>query len=233
MSHGTERLVMLFNMSPETMALLGIIAGIVWLLVATIKRRREEASRQTQSEANTKLLEQQDDLIKRRMQAIAENDRRYEKKRKWLKANKIRIYMKTIDNFTAVLTEGSYHMAREFTREMQMEGKWPQGNLLYPSRETVVFATFPAMEDLRVRTGCNHVAEYKIAGPPSVLHRLIEKYGIEVREASDIFVPWVNESILDFKTQETLIKDGRNVYFDEIVVSQVPPDLQEMPVPTV
>jgi hypothetical protein len=78
-----------------------------------------------------------------------------------------------------------------------MDGTWGSANVLLPHGNSTVFVTVSGRNTVRE----NSKGGYEVEGPLSLLHRVAEEYGITLKRAPDLFVPFVNEAILPFSAQ--------------------------------
>jgi hypothetical protein len=205
-----SRLPAILKVPGRTLVFLTLIALLILLLpfgipikIKVQRMRRERWARRDE--------ERQAEIeASRRIQADreAENDRRSAARTDWLCKNKPKLFYNTINGVTAVLTEKDLSETLRHTELARIDEVWTHPTVLIPSRNTVVFATYPAKNRIGAISGLHgsgYIARYKVAGPASAFHEL--KQAADVQEDKRIFVPWVKEDILTWAQQEERLDD--------------------------
>lgn len=159
----------------------------------------------------------------------AENARRAEARKQWLAENKPKLYYNTVNGVTAVLRPADYIAAQKKTERSRRDGFWDKDNVLLPVRDTFVFVTKQGRDMIDVNTCSASVGRYQVAGWVSQLDDIVEKSGTELVRAEDIFVPWVNETLILFKQQGETIHDCVQIELEyRLVEAQAPAELQPL-----
>lgn len=158
-----------------------------------------------------------------------EQARRDQLRKEWFAANKPKFYYNTVSGVTAVLRPADYETCQKDTKHSRRNGFWEKDNVLLLACETIVFVTKQGREMIDVNTGSYFVGHYKVAGYISLLDDIVEKSGAELVRAEDIFVPWVNETIIPFAQQaETLKNCHSSASYYEMVEKQALAELQPL-----
>jgi hypothetical protein len=156
-----------------------------------------------------------------------ENERRAKARKRWLADNKPRLYFRNLLGITAVLRPRDYEAAQKETAISRRNGFWERENILIPVSETFVFVTKKGKELIDSNTGSDSVSKYKTSGWLSQLDDIVEQGGVEMVRADDIFVPWVNESLVSFPEQKEIFKDrAKTGTYYSLVETQAPKELQ-------
>ena len=207
--------------SEETLVLIAIFLGLWGISVfweAKERKRREQEQKQR--------LEQQQAEQEARKR---ENARRCEARKQWFAENKPKLYYHTVNGVTAVLRPADYLEAQKQTERSRRDGFWEKDNVLIPVRGTVVFVTKQGRETVKANTGTDFVGHYKVAGYISKLYEIVEKSGAELVRAEDIFVPWVNETLVTFNEQVEILHNcvhtGTHLH---LIEAQAPDELQSL-----
>jgi hypothetical protein len=170
------------------------VAPILWIVLGHLdakeQKRRDEAD---------KAYREKERAERERVQQ--ENVRRCEARKQWLVENKPKLYYNTVSGVTAVLRPADYADTQKQTERSRRNGFWEKDNVLLPVRDTFVFVTKQGREMIDANTGSDFVGRYKVAGWISQLDDIVEKSGAELVRAEDIFVPWVNETLVPYKQQ--------------------------------
>ena len=198
------------------------IAPILWIVLGHLdakeEKRQDEQYRQYRKEERAE-----------REQKEQENARRTEARKQWLAENKPKLYYNTVSGVTAVLRPADYTAVQKNTELSRRNGFWEKDNVLLPVRDTFVFVTKQGREMIDANTGSDFVGRYKVAGWISKLDDIVEKSGAELVRAEDIFVPWVNETLVPFKRQSEIMHDcvhtGSHYH---LVEAQAPAELQPL-----
>lgn len=199
-------------------------ALVLWFVLGHLDA--EERKRQAEAEARLQEVYRTKAQYER-SQRDAENRRRAEARKKWLTENKFKLYYNTVNGVTAVLRPADYASAQARTARARRNGTWEKDNVLLPQWETVVFATQQGRELIDANTGSDYIRRYKVAGWPAELDDIVKQGKVELIRADDIFVPWVNETLVSFKQQERLLHDCVNYgKYCNLVEMQIPKELQ-------
>lgn len=198
------------------------VAPILWIVLGHLdakeQKRRDEAD---------KAYREKERAEWERVQQ--ENARRCEARKQWLAENKPRLYYNTVNGVTAVLRPADYADAQKQTERSRRNGFWEKDNVLLPVRDTFVFVTKQGREMIDANTGSDFVGRYKVAGWISQLDDIVEKSGAELVGAGDIFVPWVNETLMPFEQQKDILHDCVHTGSHyNLVEAQVPAELQSL-----
>lgn len=198
-------------------------AMMVWPLVYHYEMRR--LNNHQKIEANRR----QEGWRKEREEREQEQARRAQLRKEWIAANKPKLYYNTVSGVTAVLRPADYDACQKDTKRSRRNGFWEKNNILLPARQTFVFVVKQGEELIRANTGSDHVRRYKIAGWLSQLDEIIEKGEVELERKEDIFVPWVNESLVPFEQQMNTLQDcfSSGSYFD-LIEKQAPVELHPL-----
>lgn len=157
-----------------------------------------------------------------------ENYRRTEARKQWLTANKPKLYYNTVSGITAVLRPADYAEAQRLTARSRRNGFWEKEGLLLPACNTFVFMTRQGRDLIDTNTGSDDIRRYYVIGWIAELDDVVKSGEVELIRADDIFVPWVNESLVNFKRQrDSFCNRSRpeNWWF-ELVEGQAPANLQ-------
>jgi hypothetical protein len=158
-----------------------------------------------------------------------ENLRRAEARKQWFAEHPPRLYFKTVSGITAILRPADYEYALKDTRAARLNGFWEKDGTLRIYCETRIFVTKQGEELIKKNLHLDS-ARYEITGYVSQLHEVVEEGKIELVLADDIFVPWVNESILSFGEQKNFMRSRSSNFcsLEELVDKQAPADLQHV-----
>lgn len=199
------------------------VAPFLWLCfkrVAFLKKKEDERRENVQRG----LMEEAE---RRRVERLAENNRRAEARKQWLSENKPKLYLNTIDGVTAVLMPQDYEAVVKQTAINHRNGFWDKENVLYPAPNTIVFVTKQGQETLRRSIGRD--ARCNTAGLLSQLDEIVEAGNVELVRDENIFVPWVNETLIPFAEQRAVILQCYlRGTFEGLVEAQAPADLQPL-----
>jgi len=179
--------------------LLFLIAPTLWIILGYLDAKEQKRS----NEEGKKYREQQQAERGRRQK---ENSQRAEARKQWLAKNTPRLYYNTVSGVTAVLRPADYAVAQKNTEHSRRDGFWKKDSVLLPAQETRVFVTKESREMIDANIGSDYIGRYKVAGWISQLDDIVES-GIELVRAEDIFVPWVNETLLSFSEQAKMLND--------------------------
>ena len=162
---------------------------------------------------------------------ILENNRRREARRAWAAEHKLKLFVHTIDGITTVMTPDNYKKACEWTERVRLNGKWPHENLLCPTNQecpSYVFVTHQGNELIKENIGASGM-RYKVAGLMSNLHDLKKEWEVIPITAPNIFVPWLNETIMSFDEQRRFFPDGATRDMtDTLITKQFPKELRPL-----
>lgn len=184
-------------------------------------------------------LERED--FKREQQRIREENERQEReyaeyerinaereklREEWLKNNPITLYYNTVSGITVVMTPTIYKANQVSTKWHRRNAMWDK-NVLMPNSAAFLFIDANGCE-LFLRnsgTGTSDPIRYNyVSGWLTALDELVERYGITLEQKPEIFVPFVNTSVLPFDEHKfNRHTVGRYEY--ELVVNQTPPEL--------
>jgi len=203
-----------------------LIALILWVVPGHLdakerKRREEDDKRRWEQERAERERRQM------------ENAQRAEARKQWLAENKPKLYYNSVCGVTAVLRPADYAAAQRETGRYRRNGFWEKDNVLLPVRDTFVFVTKQGREMIDTNTGSYFVSRYKVAGWISHLDDIVEKGGVELVRAEDVFVPWVNETLISFKQQAETLQNCssfilRPGMYYEMIETQAPVELQPL-----
>lgn len=196
-------------------------AMVVWPFVYHYEMRRLRTYRRAKME----------EMLRKDTERRNEDLRRAIARKQWLDENKPKLYFNTVSGVTAVLRPADYTEAQRRTELARISEYWPSQTVLMPIRQTFVFVTKTGEETIQkgVDRGGNSVRRYKVAGLLASLHEIAYAGGAILEKKEDIFVPFVNESLMSFSGQAALIQDG----FDKasvltLIESQAPAELQSL-----
>lgn len=210
-----------FVLLPVTL-LLFPVAPVLWIVLGHL-----DAKEQKRRAEQDKQYREKERAERERIQQ--ENARRAEARKQWLAENKPKLYYNTVSGVTAVLRPADYTDAQKQTERSRRNGFWDKDNVLLPVRDTFVFVTKQGREMIDANTGSDYIGRYKVAGWISQLDDIVEKSGAELVRAEDIFVPWVNETLIPYKQQSETMHDcvhtGSHFY---LVEAQAPAELQPL-----
>lgn len=205
------QLLLLFVPAP----VLGFVLGC---MDAKQRRRIAEVDRETEEQSRL--------AIKRKLH---ENEARAQVRKEWFVANPPKLYFNTVAGITAIVRPADYVEAQAFTQKRRRDGFWERDNILCPWPQTFIFINKQGDELIRaIRQRGEHVRMYKVAGWFSDLDDLVERHEIELVRADDLFIPWVNESLVSFAEQGNLFRDCYGAGYAEFVLKQAPAELQPL-----
>src|SRR3989344_4267076 len=155
-----------------------------------------------------------------------ENLRRELARRDWLAINKPVFYFKTVNGITAVLRPADYEATKVTTQRMRRDGFWEKENVLYPAKQTFVFVTKQGKEAIDANTASDK-SRYKVAGLISQFDDIVAKATAVAIKVDDIFLPWINETLVSFEKQSTILHDCVHTgSYYHLVEMQAPEELQ-------
>ncbi len=196
---------------------LGFYLYHLHLLDKKEKERREKVQQELREEAE-----------RRRVESLAENNRRAEARKKWLSENKPKLYSNTIDGITAVLLPKDYEEVVKQTAINRRNGFWERENVLCLAPNTIVFVTKQGQETI-LKSSRSGDFYYKIAGLLSQLDEIVEAGSVELVKDERIFVPWVNETLVPFSEQKKMLLDcQKKGTFEKLVEAQAPADIRPL-----
>ena len=177
----------------------------------------------------------QDKMLKRKAEAEAcqqdkeksmnlENDRRRKCRGEWLIENQPVLYYKTMNGITAVVRPADYERCLVETKRAIRNGCWESESTLMPILYTHLFLH---------ETGRKHLcqvfnsAEFPAcaSGWLSDLDDIVGCYNVILVYMENIFVPFVNETILPYSGHICSTESGEKLRF-ELIESQAPQELQ-------
>ncbi len=208
------------NVSWFTLILVVICSALVLYVIARIRTSiRQKKEFEADCESRRERERQFDEKQK------AENISRAIARKQWLAENPRRLYCKTLDGITAVLRPVDYENCQKLTATNRRNGFWEKENVLCLARPTVIFVTKQGKDLVVANTSSSPGLRCSVSGWLSDLDAIVAQ-GVELVRMEDIFVPWVNETIIPFAEQAHLLSDGfdRGTYY-ELVERQAPPDL--------
>lgn len=158
-----------------------------------------------------------------------ENEARARARKEWFAANPPVLFSNTVSGVMAIVRPIDYRATEEETKRRHRDGYWEREHILPPVYETFVFVNKQGRETIEA-SGVSRAVRYCIAGLFSDLDELVERYGVTLVHRDNLFVPWVNESVMPFVQQSQALHDcfGRNLY-EELVMMQAPRELQPLP----
>lgn len=176
------------------------------LYASVLKDRREYRRAQAEALAETRVLRQRMDT---------ENNKRGLARRAWLAGNKVELYYNTLYGVTAVLRPHDYLQMKKLTVRSRRDGYWQSEEVLHPAKETVVFVTKQGADLITTNLGTEQALKYWSAGRISQLDDICRQGSVELVKKEDIFVPWVNESLVSFEQQRHTIEEctGKDNFF--------------------
>ncbi len=182
---------------------------------------------------DSKERKERDELIRveaeNRKARKEENERRADARAQWFTDHRPRLYYNTIDGVTAVLDPEEYVATKKRTAHAITDERWSNPSRFLPEAKTCVFVTQSARNRIFAILKTEWVAEKKICGYRSRLDIIVEKNNVELVHAPEIFVPWVNESLLSFETQRQKFRDCEGWGTSEMLVErQAPAELQSI-----
>jgi hypothetical protein len=141
------------------------------------------------------------------------------------------LYYKTIDGLTAVQRPVDYDANVIATKRALRDGRWMNENVLMPISQTYLFAhqhgrdIFSKNWATDPESKPNKWFEY-LCGWPSDLDDIVAQWKVNLVEKSDIFVPWVNESVRPFGSH-VLTPKPESLYA-ALIEMQVPREFREI-----
>lgn len=181
--------------------------------------------------ARAKEEERRNEIDGERKRLRLENEDRAEGRKRYFSKpeNRLKIYYTAEDGFAAALRPDRYEYAGRASSFARTNGIWDKQALLCPVTETVLFVTKPGLEKAERRNVRQWCGSARFL---SELHELAERHGAELVKVPDIFVPWVNASLVPFDEQRAFFGDscGANAEY-LLITAQIPEELREQPVP--
>ena len=128
-----------------------------------------------------------------------------------------------------MLRPADYATIQRDTERSRRNGFWEKDNVLFPARDTFVFVTKQGKELINANAGSDYIGRYKVAGWISQLDDIVERGGVELVRADDIFVPWLNETLMPFKQQAEILHDCVHTgSYYHLVEMQAPVELHQL-----
>ncbi len=172
-----------------------LTAPIFWVVLVFVDAKEKKRIKE---EEQVRLEEERAE----RDRVAQENHLRAENRMVWFFKNKPTLYYNTIDGITVVLRPAAYAAAQEVTKRNRRDGLWEKDNVLRPAPETIVFATKQGRDLISVNASSS---AQKVAGWISDLDEIVAAYGAELVRKEDIFVPWINATLISFAEQEDVL----------------------------
>jgi hypothetical protein len=167
---------------------------------------------------------------KRLMQEYAEQKRinaeRKTLREEWLKNNPITLYYNTVSGITVVMTPAMYNANLVSTKWHRRNAMWDK-NVLMPYPEAFLFVDANGRDLFISNSGSatTDLIKYNyVNGWLTDLDELVERYGITLEQKPEIFVPYVNTSVLPFHEHKFDRNFGHYEY--GLVINQTPPEMQ-------
>jgi hypothetical protein len=195
---------------------------VSYLWAPFMKRRYAKLDFETEQEARQRKLEQ----TRQRMEEVGRmNERLQQERLEWAKKNPPKLYFNRVDGIIAVMTPAAYQRCKDETSLAIIDEKWPDNGTLMPSHEVNLFVNKSGLELFNKNFGTRAAMENRyLSGWASDYHGLLLKYGVVVEHKSDIFVPYVNESVAQFQDQRYQAHYSHN-YELNLIFTQMPEHL--------
>jgi hypothetical protein len=160
-----------------------------------------------------------------------ENKRREAAREQWLLEHrgKLGLYYNTIAGVTAVLRPTDYRQVEARTNAARLDEEWDAASVLMPATNTCLFVTAPGKKIVEGCAGTENARDL-VAGMYSVLRALCDEYDVQLVHKADIFVPFVNETLVPFEEQYRGVVRGRATS-TFLLEAQAPEELQYLPRP--
>src|SRR3989344_4318057 len=163
------------------------LAPILWV---NLKRHDESERERVRKEADAR--EHNEAALKRQ-----EIDKKDKLRQQWLRENPPTLYCNTIDGITAVVRPEDYEKCKIRTTRATRNGLWGVESILMPMSETYLFVNENGRRQiekvLKTLSPMNHVC-----GWFTDLDDMVQEYNVILETKNEIFVPFVNETILPF-----------------------------------
>jgi hypothetical protein len=144
------------------------------------------------------------------------------KRKEWFQEHQPRLFYRTMGGITAVLRPADYERVVERTYVAYLNETWGHDYVLMPSLFTFIYANRPGLEHI-AKIGTQ---EY-LTGTAGEFFLLMDQAGVELILKDDIFVPFVNETLMNFAEQRSVISTRSNMdTLHELVTKQAPKELQ-------
>ena len=150
-------------------------------------------------------------------------------KKQWLAENPITLYYNTVNGITVVMTEAMYEANMITTKRHRRNAMWDK-NVLMPNTDAFLFVDANGFEMFKCNSGTNTsdpIEHRHVSGWLTSLDDLVEFYKITLEQKPEIFVPFVNQSVLPF-AHHLYRRHGVESYELELVVGQAPKEMQPL-----
>lgn len=172
------------------------------------RRRREEAHQKKLAEVERQKV----------------NGERAKFREAWIKEHSLTLFYHTMSGITVVMTPAQYEACQMSTKWHRRNVLW-ENDILMPDPHACLFIDAKGF-DLFVRNhgGTHDPIEHSyVSGWLTALDELVDRYGITLEQKPEIFVPFVNESVLPFKEHKFNREPRRYVY--DLVIMQTPEEM--------
>lgn len=129
---------------------------------------------------------------------------RVRRRERWIDDNRNTSVLRfnCVEGVYVILSPDAYYSCVQVTQDARVNGVWDHHNVLMPSPDSFIFSTVRAKERIRDRVGLRGVL--KVAGLASDI-QVLQRSGFCLKMSPDIFVPFINESVLTFAMQRKLM----------------------------
>ena len=127
------------------------------------------------------------------------------------------------------MTQAMYEANMVATKRHRRNAMWNK-NVLMPNTDAFLFVDANGLEMFKRNAGTNTsdpIGYEYVSGWLTSLDDMVERYKITLEQKSEIFVPFVNQSVLPF-AQHQYRRSGVRAYEYELVVKQAPEEMQSL-----
>lgn len=203
-----------------------IVFVSLFLIAPYLRRKLKKQDEKAENERN------REESAKRKR--AAEEWRNANAKRKklreaWLAENPITLYYNTVSGITVVMTQAMYEANMVATKRHRRNAMWDK-NVLVPNPEAFLFVDANGLEMFKRNAGTktsDPIWYNYVSGWLTSLDDMVERYKITLEQKAEIFVPFVNQSVLPFADHQYR-RRGVASYEHALVVKQAPEEMQPL-----
>jgi hypothetical protein len=202
-----------------TFVVLFLFAPLVWHRLK-VRDRVLEARRQMQ-EAEKRRLEAEEFQRHNRERADA--------RKQWAIENRPILYYNTVSGIMAVMTPSAYQACQESTNAHRRNALWTHESSSMPSKAACLFVNATGRRLFSQNHGtADPIENGYVSGWFTDFDELERRYGIKLEHRPDIFVPYVNETILPFDDHRDGLNSRARNYEHDLVIRQMPEHLHPL-----
>jgi hypothetical protein len=175
-----------------------VFVPVLWLIGRPFEFRRRMREKEEYEACVEQDRQNREKQKQRELEREQENKLRAEARKSYFATDPPKLYYNTVNGITAVMRPADYEECKLQTKRALRDQRWTKEGVLMPSHSARIFLQQSGLE--LFRTNFNTKEEFSwTCGWLSRFDEVVERNGVQLEQKTDIFVPFVNESVLPFK----------------------------------